>query len=141
VVAECAALVALGVLAVGRTAKRVPTGSAGARVARLASPAAELRARGVAEGSSIGIVGSPYGHYWAHQAGMRLAVVTPAVGAAPVGDAELAAIAVESCARGAPLGAIVGHERDDVRSRDAVALASGWWMWRPTTPCPRVSTR
>lgn len=141
-VAECVALVALGVLAIGRTAKRVPTASTDALAARLVSPAAELRARGLAEGSSIGIVGSPYGHYWAHQAGVRLAVVTSTEGrSAPMGDAELTAIARESCAQGAPLGAIVGHQRDDVRSRDAVALASGWWIWRSPSPCTRVSTR
>jgi hypothetical protein len=141
-VAECIALVALGVLAVGRTAKRVPTGPTDTLATRLVSPAAELRARGLAEGSSIGIVGSPYGHYWAHQAGVRLAVVTQTEGrSVPMGDAELAAIARESCAQGAPLGAIVGHQRDEVQSRDAVALESGWWIWRPTSPCARVSTR
>ncbi|HEX7980949.1 MAG TPA: hypothetical protein VF461_20245 [Gemmatimonadaceae bacterium] len=142
--AECIALLALGVLALGRSAKRVPTAATGALAAQLVSPAAELRARGLAEGSAIGIVGSPYGHYWAHQAGVRLAVVTQTEGRnAPMGDAELAAIARESCAQGAPLGAIVGHQRDDVQSRDAVALASGWWIWRPppTSPCTRVSTR
>ncbi|HEX7941501.1 MAG TPA: hypothetical protein VF488_06830 [Gemmatimonadaceae bacterium] len=139
---ECVALVALGVLAGGRTAKRVPTGPTSMRSTRLVSPAAELRARGLTEGSSIGIVGSPYGHYWAHQAGVRLAVVTQTEGrSAPMGDAELAAIARESCAQGAPLGAIVGHQRAEVQSRDAVALASGWWIWRPTSPCARVSSR
>ena len=141
-VAECGALVALGVLAIGRTAKRVPTASASAYAVRLVSPAAELRARGVTEGSAIGIVGSPYGHYWAHQNGVRLAVVTATEGRhAPVSDAELTSIANESCARGTPLAAIVGEHAEDVQSARSVGLMSGLWLWRPTSPCSRFSTR
>ena len=136
-VVENLALVALVVLALGRSAKRVPTES----VSSLASPAAELRANGVTEGSRIGIVGSPYGHYWAHQGGLRLVVVTPTdVRHAPVTDAELAAIASESCARGASLAAIVGRT-EHVQSSQAIRLTSGWLLWRPTSLCTRYGAR
>ena len=140
-VVQCTALIALTVLAVGRTAKRVPTSAIAAPAARRAGPAAELRASGVTAGSSLGIVGSPYGHYWAHEARLRLAAVTTTDGRrTPVGDAELDAIAGESCARGAPLAAIVGARAADVQSARAMQLTSGWWLWRPATPCPAART-
>jgi hypothetical protein len=137
IVVESIALVSLGVLALGRSAKRMPT----TRATQLASPVAELRASGIAEGSKIGIVGSPYGHYWAHQGGLRLAVVTPTDGrSAPVSDAELAGIASEACARGTSLAAFVGRT-GPMPASQAVRLRSGWWLWRPTSACVRLGTR
>jgi hypothetical protein len=137
-VVESLALVALVVLSLGRSAKRVPTHPS----ALLASPAGELRARGLMPGSRVGIVGSPYGHYWAHQDGLRLAVVTTTEGRhAPVSDAELSAIASEACAHGTSLAAIVGEHVEDVQSPQAIRLTSGLWLWRPTSPCSRFSTR
>jgi hypothetical protein len=139
-VVECTALGALAVLAAGRTLKRVPTSAAAASAAHRAGPASELRASGVAAGSRIGIVGSPYGHYWAHEGRLRLSAVTETDGRrAPVSDAELDAIAGESCTQGAPLAAIVGARAADVRSARTIQLASGWWMWRPT-PCRPART-
>lgn len=139
--AECAALVALAALALGRTAKRVPTGINHAATARQAGPSIELRANGVSSGSRIGIVGSPYGHYWVHAGNLRLTVVTERDGqSSPVLDTELDAIAGEACARGAPLAAIVGERPSDVQSARVIRLASGWWVWRPTTPCQSSRT-
>lgn len=140
-VAECTALVALAVLAVGRTAKRIPTGAIGMSAVQRDGPAAELRARGVSSGSRIGIVGSPYGHYWAHASRLRLSVVTAMDGPRPaVRETELDAIAGEACARGAPLAAIVGKRVADVQSPRVIRTASGWWMWRPATPCLSART-
>jgi hypothetical protein len=133
VVVECAALVALAVVALGRTAKRVPLGTAHERAAVLV-PA--LRASGMAPGSALGIVGAPYGHYWAHQARVRLVVVTDVNGRSePVGEEELATIARESCSRGTALAGIVGERREDVSAARAIALDSRWWLWRPSAPC------
>jgi len=109
--------------------------------AQRANPATELRANGVTAGSRIGIVGSPYGRYWAHEGELRLTVVTTTDGRqAPMSDAELDAIASEACGHGAPLTAIVGERPTDVRSARAIQLTSGWWMWRPTSACPAART-
>jgi hypothetical protein len=136
---ECTALGALAVLAAGRTAKRVPTAATAATASpatHRAGPASELRASGVIAGSRIGIVGSPYGHYWAHEGSLRLTVVTTTDGrSTPVNDAQLDAIASESCTRGAPLAAIVGERPADVQSPRAIRSTSGWWIWRPSSPC------
>ena len=137
VVVESLALAALVVLALGRSAKRVPTES----VSSLASPAAELRAYDITAGSRIGIVGSPYGQYWAHQGGLRLVVVIPTQARrAAVSDTELAAISSESCARGASLAGIVGRT-ERAPSSQALRLTSGWWLWRPTSACTRLTAR
>lgn len=67
--------------------------------------ATALRELGVTPGTEIGIVGDPYGHYWAFAAGLRIVLVIPD----GVRDADAIARAVaESRRLGRPVGAVVG---------------------------------
>jgi hypothetical protein len=99
-------------------------------------PASALIRMGVAPRSRIGLIGSPYGHYWAHQLDLRISVVDAPMGARPVVDRELLTrIAEESCDRGAPLEAILWRATLESRSVDAAELPGGWLAWRPPSRC------
>ncbi|MFL5619939.1 MAG: hypothetical protein ACJ79A_16280 [Gemmatimonadaceae bacterium] len=100
---EYVALAVVSVLALGRVSERVSLGRA--ELAR--SPAERLTQLGLRPGDRVALVGSPFGQYWAHQAGVRIAVTVDVEPTAPPSGSELTAIAAESCARGYPLAAIL----------------------------------
>jgi len=87
---------------------------------------------GLAPGSRIGLLASPYGNYWAHELGLRIAVAgEPASESRTVDREMLARIAEESCDRGVPLEAILWRKTRESRVVDAIELSGGWLVWRP----------
>jgi len=105
-------------------------------------PGSALARMGVAPRSRIGLIGSPYGQYWAHQLGLRISVVDAPTGAPPVVDRELLTrIAEESCDRGAPLVAILWRVTPESRSVGATELPGGWFVWRPLSHCRLADAR
>lgn len=131
-VVECIALVLLSVVALGRTAKRIPTGAVTARAP--APSAASLRAAGVAPGASIALAGSAFGQLWAHEADVHIVAVLPAADSlSGAGEPAFRTLMAEAAARGTPLDAVV-WSGGAVRTVDAVPLATGWWALRPGAP-------
>jgi DNA-binding MarR family transcriptional regulator len=103
-------------------------------------PGHDLTQAGVAPGSRIGLLASPYGHYWAHQLGLHISVAgVPSAEGGPPGRALLSRIAEESCDRGVPLEAILWRKTQGESAIDAQELAGGWLMWRPPHPCATQS--
>jgi hypothetical protein len=142
-VVECVALLLLSIVALGRTAKRIPTGDAD--MGAPTPTAASLRAAGVPSGASIALAGSPFGQLWAHEADVHIvAVLPPADTLSGASEPAFRALMAESAARGAPLDAVVWNA-GTVRPVDAVPVATGWWALRPgaaTEPAgPRTTPR
>lgn len=129
---ECLSLGALTTLLLVRAARRVPT-TESADVSPPAALAAELRAIGVGPGSAVGLVGDPYGQYWAHYAGVRFAAVIapPTPETEVIDDVTLAAIAREAAARGRPIAAVLWKSPIKVTSSAVRSLVDGWHVWRP----------
>ena len=129
-VVECGALGILAILALGRTAKRVPDFGAPSAFAASDSLASALRAAGIESGARVAVVGSPFGHYWAHQTGARVVASLPLPDYTRlVDDAVLERTAAELAARGSPISAIVWHEQTNIRSTRARRLAAGMWIY------------
>jgi hypothetical protein len=132
--AECTALLLLVVLAFGRTSNRVPL----QRGQPAANPIGELARVGIPPGTRVGVIGSPYGHYWAHQSGVRIATVREAdVPKFVPGGVELEAVASESCARGAPLAAILWQGRGPGNNHQGIASSNDWVVWKVRSACNR----
>jgi hypothetical protein len=127
---ECAALALLVVLALGRSSNRVSL----MRETPARTPAREFARLGLKPGARVGVLGSPFGHYWAHEAGVRIVVASVAAleAAGPTAH-ELSAIAAESCARGSQLAAIVWRGAPSSGIQGVTRLPDGWSLW----PAPR----
>jgi 4-amino-4-deoxy-L-arabinose transferase-like glycosyltransferase len=99
--------------------------------ARVARAAVE---HGLRPGEMIAVAGSPYGHYWAHLAGLRIsAVVAPPDARLDVDGLER--LAAETCARGTPVTAVLWRTTDSTVPPGVVPLDGGWQMWRPRNDC------
>lgn len=140
--AQVTAVIALSVVALLRTipapsfANRGDPPDGQARITRAAA------ARGLRPGETIAVVGSPYGLYWAHLAGVRLSVVIPPPDAEHPLDLDgLERLAAETCARGAAVTAVVWRTSDRAVLRGVVPLDGGWQLWRPHLGCPALSPR
>jgi hypothetical protein len=128
-IVEYAALGALALLLAGRTARRVPSSPASAQK-NSASLVQALRANGLDTGSPVGVVGLPFGNYWAHLAGVRFVVViTPSDTTRVLDEAALESVTRESADRGQPISAVLWNQGARIQSPHAQALADGWWMW------------
>jgi len=105
-------------------------------------PEHDLARAGVAPGSRIGVLASPYGHYWAHELGLHIAVAgEPSADSGPLSPELLSRIAEESCDRGVPLQAILWRKTRGASSIDAKELAGGWLIWLPAQPCATRSAQ
>jgi hypothetical protein len=87
-------------------------------------------------GETIAVVGSPYGLYWAHLAGVRLSVVIPPPDAQHPLDLDgLERLVAETCARGTAVSAVVWRTSDGSVPAGVVGLDGGWQLWRPRVAC------
>jgi hypothetical protein len=135
-IGQIAAVIALALVALLRTLSSLSLAHRGdpadgqGRVARAAG------AQGLRAGETIGVVGSPYGLYWAHLAGVRLSVVIPPPDAQhPLDLDTLERLVAESCARGTAVSAIVWRTSDPAVPQGVIALDGGWQLWRPHLEC------
>ena len=138
--AQIAALAWLALLAVVRTfgaqAFAYKGDSADAQH-EIASAAAK---NGLRAGEKVAVVGSPYGHYWVHLAGLRIAAAVPIPDAAhPLDLRGLEQLAAESCARGTSIAAVVWQSSEPSMPVPVRGLAHGWWSWRPAIACDLAS--
>jgi hypothetical protein len=136
--AQVAALVALVFVALLRILPALSFMRSGApadsqrRVARAAA------ARGLRPGETIAVVGSPYGLYWAHLAGVRIsAVIPPPDVEHPLDLDGLERLAAEVCDRGTAVTAVVWRTADSTAPAGVVLLDGGWMLWRPRGRCAR----
>lgn len=130
---ELTALTMLVILALGRTSNRVTL----QRSRPAAGPVAELAQLATQSGMRVAVIGSPYGQYWAHQSGVHITAVREgdALDATP-GREELEAMASESCARGAPLAAILWKgRRPDDSGDQTLASINDWVVWKVASTC------
>src|SRR5215218_3548571 len=132
-IVECAALVMAAVLALGRTSNRVSLAP------RPTTPnlAADLARHGLRPGDQVGVLGAPFGHYWAREAGVRIVLAqddrtTPTLAPA---DPELVTLASDACARGVPLDALLWRDESQSSAEGVLPLPDGWRMWRVRQPC------
>ena len=129
-VVEYAALGMLALLLAGRTARRVPTGQASAAEKNSGALIQAIRANGLDTGSAVGVVGLPFGNYWAHLAGVRFVVViTPSDTTRILDETALESVSRESAQRGQPIAAVVWNQGARLQAPNARALADGWWIW------------
>jgi len=99
-------------------------------------PGRDLTHAGVGPGSRIAVLGSPYGHYWAHELGLHISVAgEPSAESGSLSSELLSRIAEESCDRGVPLDAILWRKARGASPIDALELAGGWLVWRPPPTC------
>jgi hypothetical protein len=129
-VIECAALGVLAILALGRTAKRVPDYGARSAMTATDSLASALRLAGITSGARVAVVGSPFGHYWAHQTGARVVASLPLPDSLrPVDDAALERTTAELAARGSPVSAVLWPTAARIQSVRGRPLAGGMWIY------------
>jgi 4-amino-4-deoxy-L-arabinose transferase-like glycosyltransferase len=130
-VAECAALGSLAMMVIDRSIQRLPDRATSLPSAMVLARA--FRENGMRPGSEVGVVGTPYGHYWAHLNGARIvATIAPQDGEQRVlDDATLASVARELVTRGHPLCAIVWKDPVQVSSSTAISISKAWHMWLP----------
>ena len=132
-IVECAALLMAAVLALGRTSNRVSL----APRPDVRNLAADLARHGLPAGSHVGVLGSPFGHYWAREAGVRIVLAEDdraAPTSAPTG-AALVTLATDACARGVPIDALLWRDESPSVAAGVLALPDGWRMWRVRQPC------
>ena len=130
--AECAALVMVAVFAIGRASNRVTLAPRPA----IDNPAGDLARHGLRAGDRVGLVGSPYGHYWARAAGVRIVLGIDDTAATPEpSSGSLTAMAGEACARGVPVAAILWRGDTPRAIGGAERIAGGWTMWRSQQSC------
>jgi hypothetical protein len=130
--AECAALVMVAVFAIGRASNRVSL----APRPMIDNLAGDLARHGLRAGDRVGLVGSPYGHYWARAAGVRIVLGIDDSAATPdPSSGSLFAMAGEACARGVPVAAILWHGETPRAIDGAEQIAGGWTMWRTQQSC------
>ncbi len=128
--AEYAALGMLALLLAGRTARRVPSGQPSLAERNSGALVQAIRANGLDAGSAVGVVGLPFGNYWAHLAGVRfVVVVTPSDTTRILDEAALESVSRESAERGQPISAVVWNQGARLQSPNARPLADGWWIW------------
>jgi 4-amino-4-deoxy-L-arabinose transferase-like glycosyltransferase len=133
--AQMAAVVLLGTLVLLRTFTGGSFAGRGGPKGGQAAVARAAAARGLRAGETVAVIGSPYGLYWAHLAGVRIALVIPPPPAAnPLDGSALDRVAAESCARGVPLAAVAWRS-DGSSLPGAEPLDAGWQMWRPRHRC------
>jgi hypothetical protein len=128
-VGAVAAIVLVALLKSLSTPVLAPRGEPKDGQARIARAAV---ARGLRPGEAIAVVGSPYGLYWAHLAGVRLSAMVPPPDAAHPLDLDgLERLAAESCARGTAVSAVVWRTGDPAVPVGVLPLDGGWMLWRP----------
>jgi hypothetical protein len=133
-VGAVAAIVLVALLKTLSTPALAPRGEPRDGQARIARAA---MARGLRRGEAIGVVGSPYGLYWAHLAGVRLSAMVPPPDAEHPLDLDgLERLAAESCARGTALSAVVWRTGDRTVPPGVLPLDGGWMLWRPRSRNP-----
>jgi hypothetical protein len=138
---EYASLCLLTLILVGRTARRVPAAVASSE-GKSAILVQALRSNGVETGSDVGVVGLPFGNYWAHLAGVRFVVViTQQDTTRVIDETALELVAREASDRGRPISAVLWHRDARIQSPNARALADGWWIWRSTKISTAMSTQ
>ena len=120
------------VVALGRTSNRV---SLAPRPATH-NLAADLARHGLRAGDRVGVLESPFGHYWAREAGLRIVLAEderalPSMPAA----AALVALASDACAGGVPIDALLWRDASGSVADGVLALPDGWRMWRVRQPC------
>jgi hypothetical protein len=129
-VAAIVLVVLLRILSMPALAHRGDPLDGQARVARAAA------ARGLRAGETIAVVGSPYGLYWAHLAGVRISAVVPPPDAEHPLDLDgLERLAAEACGRGTAVAAVVWRSADNAAPAGVGPLDGGWQMWRPRVGC------
>jgi len=143
---EYAALGMLAVLLAGRTARRVPAGRASAADKNSGALLQAIRANGVNSGSAVGVIGLPFGNYWAHVADVRFVVViTPSDTMRVLDEDALESVSRESAARGQPISAVVWNRGARIQAPHARSLADGWSIWisddRRSIPARRPSVQ
>jgi hypothetical protein len=126
---ECLALAVVIVLAAERTSDRISR----SLQEPVLSPARDLTRLGIRRGSRIGLFGSPYGQYWAHQSGIVIAAVRD--GDVSPDESQLFAMATESCVRGVSLSAIVWPGVRISPDTRIHVLSNGWSLWKAPSPC------
>jgi hypothetical protein len=137
---EYAALCLLTLILVGRTARRVPTAVVSSEE-KSAALVEAVRSNGLETGSAVGVVGLPFGNYWAHLAGVRFVVViTPLDTTRVLDEAALESVAREAAERGQPISAVLWHRGARMQSPSARALADGWWIWRSAKSSTAMAT-
>jgi hypothetical protein len=100
-----------------------------------------VRSNGLETGSAVGVVGLPFGNYWAHLAGVRFVVViTPLDTTRVLDEAALESVAREAAERGQPISAVLWHRGARMQSPSARALADGWWIWRSAKSSTAMAT-
>jgi 4-amino-4-deoxy-L-arabinose transferase-like glycosyltransferase len=141
-IGQIAAVVAVALVALLRTlsslsfAQRGDPADGQERVARAAG------ARGLRAGEAIGVIGSAYGLYWVHLAGVRVSVVIPPPDEQHPLDLDgLERLVAETCARGTAVTAIVWRSGDSAVPVGVVGLDGGWQLWRPHFACPRPNVK
>ena len=132
-IVECTALAMAAILALGRTSNRVSL----APRSKVPNLAADLARHGVRAGDRVGVLASPFGHYWAREAGVRIVLAEDdrmAPRSTPTG-AELVALANDACARGVSIDALLWRDESRAVAEGALPLSDGWRMWRVRQPC------
>jgi hypothetical protein len=132
-IVECTALAIAALLALGRTSNRV---SLAPRLA-VRNLAADFARHGLRAGDRVGVLGDPFGHYWARAAGVRIVLAEDERAAplsAPVG-ATLVAVASDACTRGMPIDALLWRDESRSVAEGVQPLPEGWRMWRVRQPC------
>lgn len=134
-VVECTALATATIVAIGRASNRVSL----APRPPVRNLAAELTRRGLREGDQVGVLGAPFGHYWAREGGFRI-VLSADEEATPVTvrtGTELFAVASDACAHGVRIDALLWRDESQPLADGTLQVADGWRMWRVQQSCDR----
>lgn len=133
---QLAALVGLTVSALLRTFNAQAFAHRGGPTQGQGDVAQSAAANGLRPGETIAVIGSPFGHYWVHLAGLRIAVVVALPDAEhPLALDALERLVAESCARGTRVDGVVWQTSDPAVPNGVRRMAAGWRLWRPTGRC------
>ncbi len=119
---------ALVLLLGGRTTRELRDAAVGGDRWADRSVARALRAAGARPGSSVAVVGDPYGHLWARMAGVHIVAVIPAAATPDV----IAPVVHDACAAGWRIAAVMSEKAGALPA--GTTVAGGWGVW-PAPPC------
>lgn len=126
-IGQKAAMVVLIVAALLRALSTPTFDTHGGPVDGQARIARDFAAQGLRPGETVAVVGSPYGLYWAHLAGVHVAVTIPPPDAEhPLDEEGLERVVEEVRARGVSLGAVAWRGGE-----------GRWELWRPLSASAR----